>query len=434
ESQDILMSASTVACGGKMLWLDARALGVFLWGRSTESLKNQMEVIARNQYMAGDARDPTACCLFYFALGKVKLVHGLWRQAAWHKEQAIMLKFLANDFSESRWQTAALKNAFALLSKQRYEYAAAFFLLGGSLKDTVNVCLKHLADFQLAVALARVVEGDDGPVLKNILEDHVIPRAFREGNRWLGSWAFWMLKRRDLAVRILLTPLRNLAAELDSQIGEIGDPHYDDPSLALLFGQLKSRSLQTVKGTNEISGQTEFNFVHQMARVLCRMGCHVLALDLVRSWSFERPVPPPAPTRDILEPLDTRLQELQNGDGSLSLNRDVSMSRSRSRVPSSPTMRRGRSRLQRSSMIIDMDLPSFPPTREPSPPTVETIPEQTVVASGSLMNGKDAPRGRLVSPVVGNGEIQVEQNGFGNLMKSAKRDVVVPEFDMSNFF
>ena len=79
-----------------------------------------MEVIARNQYMAGDNRDPTECRLFYFALGKVKLVHGLWRQAAWHKEQNLMLKFLNNDFSQSRWKTAALKNAFALLSKRRF--------------------------------------------------------------------------------------------------------------------------------------------------------------------------------------------------------------------------------------------------------------------------------------------------------------------------
>jgi hypothetical protein len=79
-----------------------------------------MEVVARNQYMTGEARDPTACSLLYFALGKVKLVHGLWRQAAWHKEQTAMLKFLANDFSQDRWRTAALKNAFALMSRQRF--------------------------------------------------------------------------------------------------------------------------------------------------------------------------------------------------------------------------------------------------------------------------------------------------------------------------
>ena len=39
------------------------------------------------------------------------------------------------------------------------EYAAAFFLLGDRLKDAVNVCLKHLDDFQLAIAIARVYEG-----------------------------------------------------------------------------------------------------------------------------------------------------------------------------------------------------------------------------------------------------------------------------------
>jgi hypothetical protein len=82
--------------------------------------KLHLELIARNEYMAGDKRDPIACSLLYFALGKIKLVHGLWRQAAWHREQPLMLKFLSNDFSDPRWRTAALKNAFVLLSKQRF--------------------------------------------------------------------------------------------------------------------------------------------------------------------------------------------------------------------------------------------------------------------------------------------------------------------------
>lgn len=69
----------------------------------------------------------------------------------------------------------------------------------------MNVCIKHMGDFQLAVALARIVEqGDDGPVFRSILEETVIPLAFKEGNRWLGSWAFWLLRRRDFAVRILV--------------------------------------------------------------------------------------------------------------------------------------------------------------------------------------------------------------------------------------
>lgn len=85
------------------------------------------------------------------------------------------------------------------------EYAAAFFLLGNSLQDAVNVCLKQLEDFQLAIALARVVEqSNEGPILFGILNRTVLPHAFREGNRWLASWAFWLLHRRDLAVRIII--------------------------------------------------------------------------------------------------------------------------------------------------------------------------------------------------------------------------------------
>jgi hypothetical protein len=85
------------------------------------------------------------------------------------------------------------------------EYAAAFFLLGGALRDAVRICLKQIGDMQLAIALARIVEGnDEGPVLQDILRETVVPLAFADGNRWLASWAFWLLRRRDLAVRVLV--------------------------------------------------------------------------------------------------------------------------------------------------------------------------------------------------------------------------------------
>ncbi|EMD42152.1 hypothetical protein CERSUDRAFT_110689 [Gelatoporia subvermispora B] len=390
ESQDMLLSASAAACGGKMCWPDARALGVFIWLNSVETMRSHMESLARNQYMAGDARDPAACSLFYFALGKHKLVHGLWRQAAWHKEQAIMLKFLNNDFTQPRWRTAALKNAFALLSKRRFEYAAAFFLLGGSLKDAVNVCIKNLGDFQLAIALARVGEqSDEGPILQDILNNTVVPIAFKEGNRWLASWAFWLLHRRDLAVRVLVTPLQDIASILDVRITEIGDPHYDDPSLALLFSQLRSKTLQAAKGTSEISGRTEFNFVLQIARVFCRMGCHALALHLVRSWSFIRPsIAPP------------RAEPLRNGtSGSVP-----------DRLALDPVIRR------RSSILIDMDIPSAPPTRMASPTPAK--------ANHTATEGEMTDEGDLIA----------RKTGLGSLMKSAKQDVQVPEFDMGAFF
>jgi hypothetical protein len=97
------------------------------------------------------------------------------------------------------------KNGILRAELEPSEYAAAFFLLGGSLKDAVNVCIRNLSDFQLAVAIARVVEGgEDGPILQDVLNNTIVPKAFKEGNRWLASWAFWLLHRRDLAVRILV--------------------------------------------------------------------------------------------------------------------------------------------------------------------------------------------------------------------------------------
>lgn len=50
-----------------------------------------------------------------------------------------MVDFFRNDFTQERWRKAALKNAFALLGKQRFMHAAAFFLLAGSLNDAIEV-------------------------------------------------------------------------------------------------------------------------------------------------------------------------------------------------------------------------------------------------------------------------------------------------------
>lgn len=58
------------------------------------------------------------------------------------------------------------------------------------------------------MAIARVYEGDHSPVLKKLLEEEVLAVAAKEGNRWLASWAFWMLNRKDMAVRALIVSPR----------------------------------------------------------------------------------------------------------------------------------------------------------------------------------------------------------------------------------
>lgn len=180
-------------------------------------------MIARNEYTKNEVKNPVDCSLYYLALRKKTVLQGLWRMASWNREQAGTQRLLANNFDDPKWRTSALKNAYALLSKRRFggwytsisspapcqltywtEYSAAFFLLADRLQDAVNVCLNQLKDLQLAIAITRVYEGDQGPVLRKLLEEEVLSIAAQEGNRWLASWAFWMLHRRDMAVRALI--------------------------------------------------------------------------------------------------------------------------------------------------------------------------------------------------------------------------------------
>lgn len=86
----------------------------------TNMQKAQFEIVARNEYMKGDFKNPVNCSLFYLALKKKAVLQGLWRMASWNKEQRATQKLLANNFADPKWQETALKNAYALLSKRRF--------------------------------------------------------------------------------------------------------------------------------------------------------------------------------------------------------------------------------------------------------------------------------------------------------------------------
>ena len=78
-------------------------------------------------------------------------------------------------------------------------------MLAACPKDAITICLRQLDDWQLAFVLARAVEGGtDGILVRWILTDAVVPLAFAGGHRWLATWAFWLLGRRDLAVRVII--------------------------------------------------------------------------------------------------------------------------------------------------------------------------------------------------------------------------------------
>ena len=218
--------------------------------------------------------------------------------ATWSHEQAATQRLLSNNFNESRWRTAALKNAYALMGKRRFEYAAALFLLAGHLKDAISVLSNQLNDMQLAIAVARVYEGDDGPVLKEFLEDKVLPQAAVDGNRWLATWAFWMLGKRDKAVRSLILPLNTLLSPPETPNMQSKLFLTDDPALVVLYKQLREKSLQTLRGALSVSPRAEWDFILHTARLYERMGCDMLALDLVRTWEFLK-TPPPVRTPSV---------------------------------------------------------------------------------------------------------------------------------------
>lgn len=259
-------------------------------------------MIARNEYTKTDEKNPIDCSLYYLALKKKSVLVGLWRMAAWNREQSRTQKLLRNDFSEARWKTAALKNAYTLLGKRRFgasylnrfltstdppaEYAAAFFLLAGNLQDAINVCANQIHDLQLAIAVARVYDGDESLVLRSLLEEKVLPQAALEGNRWLATWAFWMLGRRDMAVRVLISPVYTLIDLVETPNLQSKSYLSSDPALVVLYKQLRGKTLQALKGASKITPRAEWDFVIQNARLYDRMGCDLLALDLVRNWEF----------------------------------------------------------------------------------------------------------------------------------------------------
>jgi len=130
-------------------WRDLRVLGVPIWLRNDVTLKSLLDKAARDSFAR--TKDPESCALLFVSLGRTSVLAGLYKA----KKDQKMFEFLSRDFKEKRHQEAALKNAYALLSKHRYELAATFFALAGQFEDAANICLKHLNDVSLSVAILR---------------------------------------------------------------------------------------------------------------------------------------------------------------------------------------------------------------------------------------------------------------------------------------
>ena len=143
ESEEELLNMIPCVSKGAPTWPDLRELGVGWWITNNTILKRLFEKVAKASFQAKN--DPLDAAIFYLAMKKKTLVWGLYRSVGDER----MTTFFKNNFAEDRWRKAALKNAFALMGKQRFAHAAAFFLLSGSVKDAINICVNELKDIQV---------------------------------------------------------------------------------------------------------------------------------------------------------------------------------------------------------------------------------------------------------------------------------------------
>ncbi|KAG8301477.1 DmX-like protein 1, partial [Homalodisca vitripennis] len=234
ESEEELLALVPSYSKGSPRWSTLKELGVGWWLRNHTLLRTCMEKVAKASYQVN--QDPLDAAIFYLAMKKKSLVWALFRSMRDDR----MTSFFANNFEEDRWRKAALKNAFALLGKQRFEHAAAFFLLAGALRDAVEVCLNKLEDLQLAMVITRLYEGDmdsTPPSLKRLLYEEVLGCDAKGENQsqqqahpdpFLRSMALWILKEYTGSLNTLLqTNVGNMHPlyQDDKQEGSTANPN-----------------------------------------------------------------------------------------------------------------------------------------------------------------------------------------------------------------
>jgi len=178
-----------------------------------------------------------------------------------------MQDFFKNDFTQERWLKAAQKNAFALLGKQRFEHAAAFFLLAGKIRDALEVVLHNLNDIQLALLIARLYEGDEQNLVNNILNREILTKP--HSDPFYRSMAYWLLKDYEHSLNTLL----------DNETFE------HQQSIFIFYDYLKQHPLiqrakqLTNEQSNHFSIERRVHF--QTAYYYLKTGCPLLALEIL---------------------------------------------------------------------------------------------------------------------------------------------------------
>lgn len=144
-----------------MTWKEMKQLRLPFWVKSISKLQQFTEKAAQAEYAS--TRDPFHVALFYVLLGKTKLLASLFKMA----NESRISELLSNDFADPRWKNAAIKNAYVLKAKRRYELSTAFFLLGGKVQEAMAVAEHADQTLVLSFLIARLSEkwdlgGDTG--------------------------------------------------------------------------------------------------------------------------------------------------------------------------------------------------------------------------------------------------------------------------------
>uniref|UniRef100_A0A8C3C532 DmX-like protein 1 n=1 Tax=Cairina moschata TaxID=8855 RepID=A0A8C3C532_CAIMO len=192
-AEEELLSMLPAMQKGDPTWSELRAMGIGWWVRNIHSLRKCIEKVAKAAFQRNN--DPLDAAIFYLEVSRIL--------------NTKMTQFFGNNFTEDRWRKAALKNAFSLLGKQRFEHSAAFFLLAGHLKDAVEKMFS-----QLALVISRLYESEFevSNTYKSILQKRILGSAFpgkeSSGNMYcdpfLRSMAYWILEDYSKALDTLI--------------------------------------------------------------------------------------------------------------------------------------------------------------------------------------------------------------------------------------
>ncbi|XP_009870026.1 PREDICTED: dmX-like protein 1, partial [Apaloderma vittatum] len=240
-AEEELLSMLPAVQKGDPTWSELRAMGVGWWVRNIHSLRKCIEKVAKAAFQRNN--DPLDAAIFYLAMKKKAVIWGLYRS----QKDTKMTQFFGNNFAEDRWRKAALKNAFSLLGKQRFEHSVAFFLLAGHLKDAVEVCLEKLNDIQLALVISRLYESEFevSSTYKSVLQKRVLGSMFpgkeSSGNihcdPFLRSMAYWILEDYSKALDTLIKH------SVEDEGDEGGGPSSCNPAVFNFYNYLRTHPL-----------------------------------------------------------------------------------------------------------------------------------------------------------------------------------------------